>query len=96
MFMSIRRYKTAPGAAKEIGRRVSEGFVPIVSKAPGFIAYYAVDGGNDVIASISIFKDKAGVDESTRMAAGWVKENAALFASPPEITAGEVLAHKTA
>jgi len=96
MYASIRRYKTTAGKAAELARRVNQGFVPIISTAPGFVAYYVVDAGNDVVASVSVFQDQAGADESNRMAADWVKENiAALVASAPEITAGAVTVHKT-
>jgi len=96
MYASIRRYKVRPGAATEIAQRVSQGFVPIISKAPGFAAYYIVDAGNDVIASVSVFQDQAGAEESNRMAADWVKQNiASLFSGPPEITAGAVTVHKS-
>ncbi len=97
MYASIRRYKTTQGAASGLARRVNAGFVPIISTAPGFVAYYVVDAGNDVVASVSIFQDQAGAEESNRMAADWVKENiASLVAGPPEITAGTVAAQKTA
>jgi hypothetical protein len=97
MYASIRRYKTNPGAAGEISRRVNQGFVPIISKAPGFVAYYVVDAGNDVAASVTVLQDQAGAEESNRMAADWVKKNiASLFSGPPEITAGAVTVHKTA
>ena len=97
MYASIRRYQIKPGAMPEITRRVNEGFVPIISKAPGFVAYYLVDAGNDIGATVSVFDDQAGAEESNRMAADWVKENiAALVASAPQITAGEVVGHKTA
>jgi hypothetical protein len=76
---------------------VEQGFVPIISKAPGFVAYYVVDAGNDVVASVSVFQDQAGAEESNRMAADWVKENiASLVSGAPEITAGAVTVHKTA
>ena len=97
MYASIRRYKTSPGAAAELAQRVNQGFVPIISKAPGFVAYYVVDAGNDVVASVSVFQDQAGAEESNRMAAGWVKQSIArLLMGPPEITAGAVTVHKTA
>ena len=97
MYASIRRYKTSPGAGAELAQRVNQGFVPIISKAPGFVAYYLVDAGNDVVASVSVFQDQAGAEESNRMAANWVKENiASLVSGPPEITAGAVTVHKTA
>jgi len=95
MYTAIRKYKTKPGQAAEIGRLVEEGFMPIISKAPGFFAYFALDTGNDTVASISVFQDKAGADESNRMANDWVKENiASLFAGSAEITDGDVLAYK--
>jgi len=96
MYASVRRYEGVdPGSVEEIVRRVEEGFVPIISKAPGFIAYYAVNVGEGVTASITVFEDQAGLEESNRMAADWVKENlASLLPNPPEITAGEVVAHK--
>jgi heme-degrading monooxygenase HmoA len=97
MYASIRRYKTSPGAAAEIAQRVNQGFVPIISQAPGFVTYYVVDAGNDLVASVSVFQNQAGAEESSRMAADWVKQNiASLFSGPPEITAGAVTVHKTA
>jgi quinol monooxygenase YgiN len=95
MYIAVRRYKVKPGSIDEIVRSVSEGFVPLISQASGFMAYYAVDAGNDIIFSVSIFQDQAGSDESTRLAADWVKQNlAALVEGPPEITAGEVKTYK--
>ncbi len=97
MFASIRRYPVTSGAVDELLKRVNEGFVSIISQAPGFVAYYAPDAGNDVVASVSVFQDQAGADESNRMAADWVRQEiASLMAGPPEITAGAVKAYRTA
>ena len=91
MFIAVRRYKVKPGSIDEIVRSVSEGFVPLISQTSGFMAYYAVDAGNDIIFSVSIFQDQAGADESTRLAADYVNQNlASLVQGPPEVTAGEV------
>jgi len=95
MHVSVRKYQTASGTAEEVGRRVEAGFIPIISQAPGFVAYYAVNAGNDVVVSVSVFQDNAGADESNRMAAHWVKQNlASLLPTPPEITAGDVMSSK--
>ncbi len=97
MYVSVRRYEMDAEEVDELMRRVEEGFVPIISNAPGFIAYYVLDAGEGVVASISIFTDQAGAEESTRLAADYVKENlAALLQFLPEITAGEVKVHKAA
>ena len=91
MYIAVRRYKIKPGSIDELMRSVSEGFVPLISQAPGFTAYYAADTGNDIVFSVSIFQDQAGVDESARTATHWVKQNlAALVEGPPELQAGEV------
>lgn len=91
MYASIRQYQTIPRAAAELTRRVQEGFVPIIASAPGFIAYYVVDAGDDRVASVSIFQDQAGAEDSNRMAAGWVRDHLAeIVAGPPLVTAGSV------
>ncbi|MFQ5914439.1 MAG: hypothetical protein ACE5JS_14775 [Nitrospinota bacterium] len=56
MYASVRPYKVVPGSVGEVTRRVSEGFVPIVSKAPGFVVYYVVNGGDGVVLSINVFQ----------------------------------------
>ena len=95
MYISVRRYQTSQ--ADELMRLVQEGFVPIISQGPGFIAYYAINQGDGVVASINIFENQAGAEESNRMAAEWVKANLAdLVSGPPDITAGIVRVSKTA
>jgi heme-degrading monooxygenase HmoA len=95
MHLAVRRYKVKAGSIDEIVRRANEGFVPLISQASGFIAWYAVDAGNDIVFTVSIFQDQAGADESTRLAADWVNQNlASLVQGPPEITAGAVKVYK--
>ncbi len=92
MYVSIRRYETT--SVEEVARRVQEGFVPIMRQAPGYIAYYAIDAGAGIVASISIFETQVQAEDSTRMAAEWVRQNIVdLFAGPPELTSGPVVAH---
>ena len=71
--------------------------LPIIEDASGFRAYYALDAGDGTIASVSVFEDRAGAEESTRLAADWVRENmASLFPEPPEVVQGEVVVHGAA
>ncbi len=45
-------------------------------------------------ASVSVFKDKAGADESVRLAADYVKEHLSkLLTQKPEIIEGPIKAH---
>jgi hypothetical protein len=61
----------------------------LLTTVPGFVAYFAVQDGGSV-TTVTICKDKAGTDESTRRAAAWVKDNApAGGISPPRISEGD-------
>jgi hypothetical protein len=94
MFAVIRHYHFDPKDSAEIDRRIREEFVPIVKKANGFVRYYWLDTGNGEGASLSVFRDKTGADESVRLAAEWVKENLSkLLIQKPEIIEGPVKAH---
>ena len=94
MYAAIRRYKVKPGSANVITQSAQEGFVPLVSSLPGFVAYYGVFGENDTVVTVSVFADQAGEEESTRQAGSWVKQNLAQYVEgPPEIVAGRVAWH---
>jgi len=91
MYVALRRYKIKEGSMGEIAGRAQQGFVPLVSQIPGFVAYYGVDAGNDVVVTISLCQDQAAEEESTRRAADWGKQNVAEFVQGAvELTAGEV------
>ena len=66
MFAVIRHYHFNPGDGAGIDRRIREEFVPLVKGAKGFVRYYWLDTGNGEGASLSVYKDKAGADESVR------------------------------
>jgi hypothetical protein len=44
---------------------VKEGFVPILSEMPGFVAFYWVDAGDGVVQSTSVFEHKDAEEQST-------------------------------
>lgn len=92
MYAAVRRYEGVTDPA-EAGRRVAEGFVPLLRQVPGFVAYYWVDAGDGVMVSTSVFEDQAGAEESARRAAGFVRDNlATLLPDPPQVMAGQVVA----
>ena len=92
MWATVRRYEGVTNP-DEAGKRVREGFVPLISDHQGFVAYYWVDAGDGVMVSTSIFEDQAGEEDSNAMAAEWVRENIAdVLPNPPAITAGHVVA----
>lgn len=94
MYAVIRHYHFKPEDGKKIDQVVKEGFVPLLKKAKGFVRYYWLDTGNGEGASLSVFQDKAGADESIIIAADFVKANLAeLLTQKPEIIEGAVKAH---
>jgi hypothetical protein len=64
----------------------------VIRGLSGFVSYYLVrteDGGG---FTVSVFEDKAGTDESIRVAADWVRHNVPQAAgSPPEVIEGRVV-----
>ena len=62
--------------------------------AKGFVRYYWLDTGNGEGASFSVFRDKAGADESVQLAADFVKTHLAnVITQKPEVIEGPVKAH---
>ena len=63
----------------------------VIRAVPGFHSYsliHTADGG----ISVTVCKDKAGADESVRVAANWVKQNApGVGASVPKVSEGAVI-----
>ena len=92
MFVVIRRY-AAPGArASDVARRVGEGLVPILTKLPGFRAYYCFVGEDGRPVSVSIVESRDAAVVANERAREWVGANMAdLLPDPPEVTMGEML-----
>ena len=94
MFAVVRHYHFKPEDGKKIDQMVQEGFVPLLKNAKGFIRYYWLDTGAGEGASLSVFEDKAGADESVHLAADFVKTNMSeLLNQKPEVIEGPVKAH---
>jgi heme-degrading monooxygenase HmoA len=93
MYVAVRRYEGVSDPQKVA--QVAQDFVPIISEMPGFVAHYFVDAGDGVMVAISVFEHKAAEEESTFVAGEFVAEHLEpLLPNPPQITAGEVVAHK--
>src|ERR671933_198324 len=94
MYVAVRRYEGVSDPQK-VRQLAEEGFVPIISEMPGFIAYYWVDAGDGVIVTTSVFEHKDAEEQSNFRAGEFVAEHLApLLPNPPQITAGEVGVYK--
>jgi hypothetical protein len=65
----------------------------LIRSVKGFVSYSLVRTASGGF-SVSIYQDKAGTEESSRIARDWIKNNAAKAgAATPSISEGAVLLH---
>jgi hypothetical protein len=98
MFGIIRRYESIDQSRKtELVKKVDETLLPTLSELPGFNAYSLIDAGNGIMTSVGFFDTAEQADESTRVVASWLREQKldTVFSTPPKITSGTVVVHKT-
>ena len=89
MFASILKYNEAPTFVDELVKRQDE-IKSILRPIRGFHAHFLIKTDNGVTA-VTVCDDRAGVDESNRVSAGWLKDKLPTFATKaPEVTTGEV------
>jgi hypothetical protein len=91
MYASVRHYRMGAGSIDSLMRRVDEEFAPAISQEPGFVAYFALETGDDTVETVSIFRDRAHADASNELASDYVRENLGEFAlTRTEVSGGEV------
>lgn len=94
MYAVIRRYRVRLGTVASAARFAETSLLPQMSRLPGFVAYYLLDAGDGVVASISVCETSEGADAAAALAAGWFRSDWPSFQLiPPELTDGEVLVH---
>src|SRR5215218_8965353 len=94
MYAAVRRFEGVTDSQKVV-QVAKEGFVPIISQMPGFVAYYLVDAGDGVTVATSVFEHKEAEEQSTFVAGEFVAEHLApLLPNTPQVTAGEVGVYK--
>jgi hypothetical protein len=98
MHATMKRYEGVDTSrTDELTKKVGESLLPRLSEMPGFSGYYLIEADNGVMSSIDFFDTSAQADESTRVAATWVRDEKLETAlpNPPKVTDGEVIVHKT-
>jgi len=94
MHATIRRYdRVDQERSDELSKKVNESLMPRLSKLPGFGGYYLIEAANGTMTSIGFFDNASQADESTRVAADWVREEKleSALPNPPLVTSGEVV-----
>ena len=94
MHAVIRRYKVRLGTVASAAQHAESSLLPQMNQLPGFVAYYLLDAGDSVLASISVCETREGAEAAAALAAAWFRSDWPSFKLiPPEITDGEVLVH---
>jgi hypothetical protein len=85
----VRKYRVAD--VDLLVRKVEAEFAERVRQVEGFVGYYVIDGGDGVVASVTVGETEASIEETNRLAAEWVSSSVAdLMDGAPEVTGGEV------
>ncbi len=89
----IRRYRVRLGTVAQAIRYAEKQLIPLARRIPGFVACYLLDAGNDILASIALFRTQQGAEAAIRLQRDWFRDEWSSFLPlPPEVVAGEVLA----
>jgi hypothetical protein len=91
LFGVMRKYRADAKNAETLIKRVRDEFLPMVSALPDFATYALIDAGGGTLVGLNGFTTAKGAAESSRVAAGWVKNRlSTLVPTPPEVVYGEV------
>lgn len=90
MFATVRSYAGSGELADALVENESA-VRELISGIGGFQAYYLIRSASGGAVSVSVYDDEAGIEESNRVAAEWIRENLPdLEVSPPQVSSGEV------
>lgn len=91
VFVSIRHYAGLdPDGQDELYRLTAEGFLPLIRESEGYIGYYWLHEGEDVVA-VSLFENQEQAAASSESAREYVAANLAhLVQGPPRTVEGQV------
>lgn len=98
MYATIRRYEAIDETRiNELVKKAEDSLLPRLSELPGFNGYYLIEAGNGVVSSVGFFDTAEHAEESTRVAASWLRQEnlETALPQPPKITNGQVVVHTT-
>jgi len=91
MYATVRSYPGGSALADALVENEAD-VRSLMTEISGFTSYHMIRTADGGAMSISVFADKAGADESTRVAREWVAANAShLSLASPQVTEGEVV-----
>ena len=94
MHVTIRKYDGIDQNRKdEVTKKVGESLLPRLSKTDGFRGYFLMETKEGVMSSIGFFDTMAQAEESSRVAANWVRDEKleTVLPNAPKVTDGEIV-----
>ena len=89
MYAVVRNYSGASQIFEELESRKDD-VERVIRDVPGLVSYTlfrTTDGG----VSVTVCQDKAGTDESVRVASEWIRNNIKSPSNPPAISEGSTI-----
>jgi hypothetical protein len=74
MYTVIRQYEVGAGDEEDVNQLVMGDFGAALRAIPGFVNYTWIKGEGGIMFSIGVFTDRAGAEESNRVAAEMVRQ----------------------
>jgi hypothetical protein len=97
MYASLRTYRVGSGSMDALMHRVDRDFAEALSQEPGFVAYQAIDTGNDMLMTVSVFESPGQAEASNDLAAEWVADELSEFeVTRVGVIAGDVMVSRAA
>jgi len=100
MYASVRKYSVDAERVDELMHRVDEKFAARLEEMPGFVAYQAIDAGQDragegTLFTVTICSDREAADRSAGIAADFVRDELAdMKVERLEAATGEVMVNR--
>jgi hypothetical protein len=97
MYANVRRYRCDPGDMDELMHLVDTDFADRITSQSGFCDYQAIDCGDGMLMTISIFDDEMAAEQSTELASDFIRERLSDFKiERTDVTLGEVKVSRAA
>ncbi len=89
---AVIRHYTGQGASQLFGELEGrqEEVERLIRGVSGLVSYTLLRTGDGGI-SVTVCQDKAGTDETVRLAAEWISQNSTASANPPVISEGDTI-----
>src|SRR5437899_10931377 len=88
MYAAVRQWSNASALTDALMQRQSD-VEQLLRGVPGFVSYYGLRDGASY-TSITVCQDRAGAEESNRIAGQWVRENlSGVSLAAPQMSGGD-------